>query len=234
MANGSKAGEIDRNVRSENTTSVQDTLGESSGESPTESDEIDIDTESGDVEADGSVTEMGATEIWTQKMSTPTISSSYPTHKSESSPTGTVFLPARPLGSTNGNTTENSVDVSSSSHLVGLLSSDGSNTTVAANASANQNSTQTPTPTSAVYTTTPFSCDLEDDEPFDLSAYQTVTFTKVTCRTNVAIFDGKTAIDSGLGASLFLTIYKRLHLSMRMLHLVDELNEYTYSPADFV
>lgn len=227
-------GLANRNVRSEKTTAVQDTLSESSGESPTESDDITIDMESGDVEDDGSVTETEPTGIWTQTLSTPVMSSSYPTQETESNSTITVFLPKKPLGDSDANTTENSSSASSNSHLVELVSLDGLNTTTATNASASQNFTQTPTSTSAVYTTTSFPCDWKDDEPFDISAYQTVTFTKVTCRTNLAIFDGKTAIDSGLSASLFLTIYKRLHLSMRMLHLVDELNEYTYSPADFV
>ncbi|AKB93303.1 b116.1 [Murid betaherpesvirus 8] len=67
-----------------------------------------------------------------------------------------------------------------------------------------------------------------------LSSFDHVTFTRVDCPTDIAAFDKGLVIDSGLGASLFITIYKRLNLVTKMLRLVEELNEYTYTPADFV
>ncbi|ACE95615.1 M116 [Muromegalovirus C4A] len=70
--------------------------------------------------------------------------------------------------------------------------------------------------------------------PFVLSAFTRVTFSRAECASDVAIFNDSLIIDPGLGASVFLTIYKRLSLSNRMIRLASELTEYTYTPADFI
>nr|WEG69105.1 protein UL116 [Mastomys natalensis cytomegalovirus 2]WEG69243.1 protein UL116 [Mastomys natalensis cytomegalovirus 2]WEG69382.1 protein UL116 [Mastomys natalensis cytomegalovirus 2]WEG69520.1 protein UL116 [Mastomys natalensis cytomegalovirus 2]WEG69658.1 protein UL116 [Mastomys natalensis cytomegalovirus 2] len=85
-----------------------------------------------------------------------------------------------------------------------------------------------------IVTTSPSPCAYHSNASFDISLFDHVTFTRVSCPTDVAIFDKHTAIDSGLTASLFITIYKRLGLWYGMARLIDELSEYTYTPADFV
>ncbi|CCE57109.1 M116 protein [Murid betaherpesvirus 1] len=70
--------------------------------------------------------------------------------------------------------------------------------------------------------------------PFVLSAFTRVTFSRAECASDVAIFNDSLIIDPGLGASVFLTIYKRLSLTNRMIRLASELTEYTYTPADFI
>lgn len=85
-----------------------------------------------------------------------------------------------------------------------------------------------------IVTASPSPCAYHSNASFDISSFDHVTFTRVSCPTDVAIFDKHTAIDSGLTASLFITIYKRLGLWYGMARLIDELSEYTYTPADFV
>lgn len=78
-------------------------------------------------------------------------------------------------------------------------------------------------------------CTHTPDETFDITLFREVIFSRVDCSGHVAIFDHNTTLDSGLSASLFLTIYKRLHLGgLIMTRLADELNDYIYRPADFV
>nr|WEG69794.1 protein UL116 [Mastomys natalensis cytomegalovirus 3] len=86
-----------------------------------------------------------------------------------------------------------------------------------------------------IYTTThnQVACVLTENIPFNILSFNRVTFDRVTCPTDVAIFNDTISIDAGLGASVFLAIYKRLRLSHKMTLLFDEFDEYVYTVADF-
>lgn len=77
-------------------------------------------------------------------------------------------------------------------------------------------------------------CTRAINDTFDISLFHGVLFSRVDCSGHVAIFDRNVTLDSGLVASLLLTIYKRLGVGgLIMAQLADELNDYIYRPADF-
>lgn len=77
-------------------------------------------------------------------------------------------------------------------------------------------------------------CTYQDGFSFNISMFNSVTFTRVDCPMDIAVFDNVVAVDSGLSASVFLTIYKRLRLFTKMPRLIEELNEYVYTCADLI
>lgn len=78
-------------------------------------------------------------------------------------------------------------------------------------------------------------CTHTPDDTFNIDLFHEVLFSRVDCSGHVAIFGDNVTLDSGLSASLFLTIYKRLQLGgLIMSRLADELNDYIYRPADFI
>lgn len=78
-------------------------------------------------------------------------------------------------------------------------------------------------------------CTHAPKDGFDIDLFHEVLFSRVDCSGHVAIFGHNVTLDSGLSASLFLTIYKRLHLGgLIMSQLADELDDYIYRPADFL
>lgn len=78
-------------------------------------------------------------------------------------------------------------------------------------------------------------CTHTPDDTFDITLFHEVLFSRIDCSGHVAIFGHNITLDSGLSASLLLTIYKRLQLGgLIVSRLADELNDYIYRPADFI